>query len=159
MNNRYPSFRAAYQAALKLLTIKDRTRKEIYEKLCRKGFEPEVIKAVIEQLEQENLINDHRFGEVYFNELWMHSNAGPGKIMVKSRLKGLNAENVEAILNSLSEEDQIEKIKKIICRKLKTGDEREKLRIYRYLLSQGFSFKHIKHAFREAGDYLTNQQE
>lgn len=153
------NFRAAYQAALKLLALKDRTRKEITEKLKRKGFSSDLANQIVSQLEEEGLVNDCKVSQTYFNELWNYSNAGPTKILNKSKEKGLDLEFIKAMINNLTEEELKTKVKNIIKKRMKQGDNKAKLRIYRYLLNQGFSYSLINRAFAELGYNLTNQQE
>lgn len=50
--------KAARSYALRLLSYRSRSRKEMIEKLRLKGFEQEDINAVMEFLEKSNLIND-----------------------------------------------------------------------------------------------------
>ncbi len=55
----------AYQAALRLLGIRPRTRWEIQQRLERQGFDRSIIVGVIKRLEQSSLVNDSEFARLW----------------------------------------------------------------------------------------------
>lgn len=59
------SYQEAKEYALRSLTCREQTEHQLSEKLRRREYSPEVIRAVIEFLKEYNYINDERFLEQY----------------------------------------------------------------------------------------------
>ncbi|MDI6757649.1 MAG: regulatory protein RecX [Endomicrobiia bacterium] len=55
----------AFDYALKLLALRDRTRKEITGRLEKKKYSPEDILAALEKLEEYGYVNDEKFARSY----------------------------------------------------------------------------------------------
>ena len=58
-------FNDIYNKALDLLSRREHSKKEIRDKLCLRFEDRDNINSVIDKLQLNNLINDHRFSEAY----------------------------------------------------------------------------------------------
>tara|TARA_Y100001970_G_C14139139_1_gene806094 strand:+ start:840 stop:1469 length:630 start_codon:yes stop_codon:yes gene_type:complete len=98
------------EAGLILLNYRMRSKKELYQKLIKKGFPKYVINNVITEFEKKNLINDQKFGLAFSRDQITMNNIGP--IALKYKLKKYidSLELIDQILNSIFSEFNIENI-------------------------------------------------
>lgn len=142
----------AKKYALRLLRYRDRTEKEIKERLSKKGFNDKHINFVIESLKEAGLINDIKYA------ISIKENALKRKFLsFKSAKyyamhKGLSKEIVEQIFNEDFNND-VNNARRLIAKKMKIMDEypREtKLKkLYNLLLRKGYSNDIIQKVLRE----------
>jgi regulatory protein len=79
--------------ALRLLTRREHSTKELSDKLKQKGFPQEEISDVIESCQRLNLQSDQRFTEHYVR--WrIRQGYGPLKISHELRVRGIGKKNV-----------------------------------------------------------------
>lgn len=97
----------AYDACLKKIVLKDRSRKEMYDFLTQKtSLDIEDINNIIEKLEQRGLIDDYKYakGQVYNLNLLLQ---GPFKISKFLKKKGISIDIIEEVVNKeIKEEDE-----------------------------------------------------
>jgi regulatory protein len=90
----------ARRVALNLLARREHSRLEMQYKLSRRGYGPTVIDAVLEWLMAEELLNEHRYAELY-----AHSRAdkGYGPVRIRQELceRGVPLEIIATILGDL----------------------------------------------------------
>ena len=77
--------------ALRLLTRREHSAKELSEKLKRKGFQSEEIDNALESCQRLNLQNDQRFVEVYVRYR-IRNGYGPLKIIQELKQKGVDSD-------------------------------------------------------------------
>ncbi len=80
-------------SALRLLTRREHSAKELNEKLKQRGFKPEEIKDVIESCQRLNLQSDQRFIELYIRSR-IRQGYGPLKISQELKQRGVDSELV-----------------------------------------------------------------
>jgi regulatory protein len=132
----------AIQYSFLLLKFRQRSEKEIRERLKRKKFALQVIEKTIEFLKEKNFLDDESFAE-----LWLESrinSLGPRRLKQQLRLKGIDDNIIEAQLKKIiqdhPESQRIEEIIKDKLNKFKGIDSHKaKRRIYAYLIRHGFS--------------------
>jgi regulatory protein len=81
----------ALDCALRLLTRREHSAKELNDKLKQKGFHQEEISDVLDSCHRLNLQSDQRFTEVYIRSR-IRQGYGPLKISQELRAKGIDAE-------------------------------------------------------------------
>jgi len=94
----------AMDSAVRLLSVSDRTEKELRRRLDEVGYPAEVIDGVIGRLYELRLINDQAYAE-YWAKSRMHR-AGPQKLQMELVRRGVDRETASAAVN-ISEEDQL----------------------------------------------------
>ena len=99
-----------------------------------------LIEAALEQLENEGLLSDLRFAEVFVRSR-IARGQGPVRLRHDMREKGLEAEMIDAALEA-AEVDWGEHAKEVLERRFgdDAPDAREKARRMRFLKQRGFSF-------------------
>lgn len=133
----------AYQTCLRKLSIKDRTRKEMYDWLTQNTeLDIEVINKLIEKLEEHGFIDDLKYTKsaVYAMKLTL---VGENKIIRNLKKKGVPVEMIEEVLQFDDTETEeknalrwAEKIKPTV--KEKSVKMKKKILVQK-LMGQGFS--------------------
>jgi hypothetical protein len=67
-------------AALKILSSRSHSRKELRAKLEERGHAPEAIAAALDRLEAVGLQSDAEFAEVFARSKWRQTKWGPSRI-------------------------------------------------------------------------------
>lgn len=112
----------AYYKALKYITKKLRTEKEIY-KYLEKDFDNEVIINTIERLKNDGYLNNDIYLKCYFNDqinLW---NNGPGKIKEELIKLGFSEEEFKDFFDEIDDDVWLFKLEKIISKKIRTNHQ------------------------------------
>jgi regulatory protein len=146
---REDSIRQAKDQALRYLTVRPHSRRELWRKLREKGHRSEVIDQVLDQLENVELVNDEQFTRLFIqNELRLRP---VGKLLLIQKLvqRGISRELYEPLLKELlSEAEEMGIAQSLTDKFLKShsrvkGNElKEKL--VRYLQGKGFQWEQIK---------------
>jgi len=133
--------------ALMLLSYRDRSEKEIKERLERKGFEDEYIKAVIGEFKEKGLIDESKFARILkedaINRKYLSINSAKQHIVKK----GIPKDVVEQIF---SEEkiDDTETARRLIERRMKMLETHSKneiaKKLYNLLIRKGYSYEIIR---------------
>jgi regulatory protein len=136
--------------ALKLLTIKPRSKKEINEKLKQKGYNEKEIEKCIKDLECVKLLDDKSFAHSYVVSR-LQKYCGKNLIKIELIKKGINNKIIEEELSQFP--DEYELAKKLINRKMKMytnlEKEKKKRRIYSLLVRNGFDKDVIERIINE----------
>ncbi len=124
----YNNYIEAYNKALTYISYKQRTKKEIKDKLC--NYSIEVIDKVIKKLDELGLLDEKKYIEAFINDQINLGNKGPYYIRKELEKLSLDSDNIDEILNNIKEDIWIEKIKKIIAKKINTNRNLPKERLY-----------------------------
>lgn len=141
-------YQRAKSRAVWYLDRKDRTSKELYNKLCQAGFDKKAVAKVIGRLIEVGLIDDYRFAENYANRL-MESNVSKREALQKMLQKGVPYDMAKEVLSDC-DADENEQITALIDKKYRTklmadgGIEK----VYAALIRKGFSYEAVKTALK-----------
>jgi len=152
------ALKKAQNMALRLLTYRARSGKEVHEYLERKGFEEAVVQKTLDSLKEYNYLDDKKFTEEYIN---YRKNRGFGFIRIRYELimKGIDKIIIDsAIDKNFSPDDDFERIKAILTKRIKTDrpfSENLLLKQSLFLKKRGFQDDLIIRALKEyrANDY------
>ncbi len=138
-------YEAAFSKGAYLLGLKERTKKELYDKLVEKyKYKKSILKAV-ERLEELGYVNDVSYAMNYI----INKKIGNQRLIFELKNRGISKENIDLAFEELSEnnEDNIEdeKLEKAI-RKINKKDENK---LVMYLVRQGFKLDKIYSKLRE----------
>ena len=145
-------FNNIYNKALDLLSRREHSKKEIRDKLFLRFDDKDNINSVIDKLQLNNLIDDHRFAGVYVL-IRKRKGFGPKKIAYELLMKGINASISEEIISN--EGGWSIAARKAFVKKFKEGPGKEpatKFKQKSFLQNRGFTFKEIESVF--ANDML-----
>lgn len=136
----------AYTRALRYLSYRPRSEKEIRDRLMRKNFDPLIIDKVIEKLKEDKFLNDTEFAEWWIDQ--RQEFKGKSKYVIKNELseKGIDKQTIETTLDTAK--DDYETAKELFEKKKRrfenyTGDEYIK-KVTGFLQRKGFSWDIIQ---------------
>ena len=113
-----------YYVALNCIKNKYRSTYELRELLRRKEYPEEMIDMAIEKLTKQGYLNDRNYTKSYINTQMITTNHGPNRIKGDLEKKKISSDIINEEIEAYSEEDQIEKIKKVIDYRMKINRSR-----------------------------------
>jgi len=140
----------AKQTAYNYVSYKPRTENEVRVKLQEKGYNSDVVETTIQFLVKFNYIDDYKIAKIISNSLVTRKNAGPLKIKMELKKKGINNYIIEDILRELDDEKDYYATALLAANKkmkMLAGKPTDKAKssLYSYLQRQGFDFDIILH--------------
>ncbi len=136
-------FSKARNKAFKLLSYRERTIKEIEDRLSKKKFEADVIKAVVDFLLEKDYLNEERFAEMWIRSRKKHHPRGRKLIYKELKNKGVNQRLINNALNEyLSEEEELKMAEYLKDKWLRrrTEENSSSYKLKNYLANKGFSY-------------------
>ncbi|NDZ92532.1 regulatory protein RecX [Streptomyces sp. SID6673] len=109
---------SAWDAALRLLGVRSRSRKEMVDRLTRKGFDAETVDDVMIRLERHQLVDDTEFANEWVRSRHTHSGRGRVALRQELRKKGVDAGIIEAALDDVSPDDERAVAAELVAKKL-----------------------------------------
>lgn len=116
-NDRFTCF----HKALKYLTYKSRSKKEVEEYLKKQKYTKQDIEYTLSLLEERKLINDDAYLQMFINDQIHLTNNGPKKIKGKLVTLGIAEDKIEESLANIPKEIWLKKLEHIIAKKIKTN--------------------------------------
>lgn len=131
-----------------LLARREHSRLELYQKLKKKKFEPNIINAELDKLSDEGLQSDERFAEAFLRSR-INKGKGPNIILSELLQRGVDELLVSNVLESISEGQWCEVAYETMNKKL--GNESEldydkQLKLMKFLNNRGFTRSQIEKA-------------
>jgi len=160
-NGDQDEYQRANAAALRLLTLCDRSKKDLRERLLKKDYPAGVVERVIQRLESMDYLNDERFAVKFAMDAVRRKNAGPAVVQCGLQQKGIERRIIgETVEKVFQENEEREVARQALSRKLEVrskrsegrGDERK--RLSDYLRRKGFSYDIIKAVMGEIEDEI-----
>ena len=138
--------------AFRLLAIRQRSQKELFERLTRKKFSQTAIDKTIDYLKEIDYINDRRFCEDWILAR-LKNCFGLRRIRFKLKQKGIDKETIESVLSANTETIasagsilDFAKLKNKKLLRLIRDPIKIKRRLYGFFLRRGFSPEEILEA-------------
>lgn len=135
--------------SLKLITIKDRTKKEIYEKLKQKGYDESTITQEISFLEEYGYINDSNYAQKFINDCVNIKKWGEKRIYSELIKKGINREIIDDLLNVDNEEEILMSEFKKRFKNSDLSNINERRRIFGFFMRRGFKSSAIQYVLNK----------
>lgn len=136
---------APFNKALKYISYKNRSLKEVYDYLVKNNYSDEEIKEAIEKLIEYKFIDDEKFSEIFVRNRQLK---GRSKKMISYELrqKGINKETLENSLDSAQNDLKTAKeyIEKRLHQMKNLDPEKRTQRIINRLKSRGYNWDIIK---------------
>jgi len=146
-------FVKACNCAYRLLSYRQRSSKEIAERLKRKKFSTRIIQRTLEHLSKLNYINDEDFARFWIREKIESHPVGWTLLRYQLRQKGVDEKNInKACADFSSQYDEASAARKLVkARRAQfkgLKPLKSKKRLYDYLRRRGFSSEAISTAIR-----------
>ena len=149
----YDEINFGKKAAIRFLNYKQRTEKEVYDKL--KGFKlsEESIKKIMLFLKEFKFVNDENYAKLYVESKKALRPEGKRSVRMRLAQKGINKELSEiSVSENYTAEEELSKAKELYekyRKKVRGKNEADrKQKCYRYLLSKGFSYDLIREVMK-----------
>jgi regulatory protein len=126
---------AAQRICLKLLTTRPRSRVELAEALCRRGIPEDVGEAVLDRLGEVGLVNDAAFAESAVYSSHHHRGLGRRALSTELRRRGVPEEIVYEAVATVRPEDEEQRARELVRRKLGNSTVRDARTLARRLIA------------------------
>lgn len=159
----YEKVSDAYNRALKYLTVKDYTKKQMIEKLNKLDlFDDIQIDMTINALSDKNLINDEEYAKDYFQRA-SKLGLGINKAISNLRSKGIDDEIIEQCREEYSEESEYEAAMEIIAKEYEKNTKKSRAAMINSLAdklyAKGFSSPVINRVMSTFDFYYNDELE
>ena len=139
------SYEASLEKGIFLLSLRDRTKKELQQKLNEKYRNSRMVEKSVLKLVELGYINDKEYAVSYI----MNKKYGKQRIAYNLMQKGIERETIEEAYFSIEEEYdkniEDEKLEKAIEKNIK----KEENKLIQYLVRQGFSLNKVLSKYKE----------
>ncbi len=138
--------------ALRLIEFRDRTEKELRDKLKEKGYEENSIEDEIEFLKNYGYINDKRFAEHFTHDAVNLKKWGKIRIRMELTRKGVDREIIDNTIEDVFSEMEDNLVLSQMQTRFKSSDFsniKERTRIFNFFMRRGFSTEEIKGAMNK----------
>ena len=136
--------------AMHILERTDKTEAQLGRKLEESEYPKEAVESAIAYVTSYGYLDDRRYAEHYIE--WKKQGKGKARLKMELVQKGISREIIEEVLESTDFGETREMIRQIILKKRKTDipmNEKEKQRLYGFLMRKGFSSSDILAVMRE----------
>jgi regulatory protein len=149
----------ATEAALVLLEVRARARREIETRLAQKGYDEEVITRVMEKLTRLELLDDAQFAAQWVEAKTRVGGSRPiGKRRLSSELfgKGVAKEQIAEAVEKVTNEDELVLARAAAGKKVRVVPtdrdalQAERRKLMGFLQRRGFGWETVKQVTREA---------
>ncbi|SFB82507.1 regulatory protein [Zunongwangia mangrovi] len=147
------------EATVKLMQFcayRDRTHKEVEEKLRSMNMIPEAQQQIIIQLMQENFLNEERFAKSFARGKFRIKKWGKRRITNELKLRGISPRNIQTGLKEISEADYLLTFHEISEKKWESIKEtsviKKKKKLVDYLQYRGWESQLIFEKANELAD-------
>ena len=135
----------AYEKALRLLTVRGRSRKELKQRLEAERYSDKVAERVLDRLADTGLIDDKKFAIDRARAMGKGKGWGPRKLRSDLIKRGIPAEAVdEAVSQAYGTQSHIQVMKRLIKKRFgsqvltQKADRKTRGKAHRFLLGRGF---------------------
>lgn len=152
---RLPGLDATYEEAMelagRLLSGRDRTVKEMRERLSGGGFEDHTVDLVVQRLEELGLLDDVRLANDWVAERSSRKSLGPAALSRELELRGVPADVIADALASVADGEETkarELAARLVGRYADLNPARQAARLQGALARKGYSEEAILEAVR-----------
>ena len=142
----------AINYALKLLSYRQRSEKEMCDSLKRKGFDEDIINHTLEYCKERDYLNGRKFAESFIKDKINFSKLGTERIRYELRLKGVSDEIINRVLR-VSKDEQLQSAMELGEKRLRLYKDDSKDAKYRklsgFLQRKGYSYDIIAKVLKE----------
>ena len=138
--------RAAMDKALRFLSARAHSTRELRDKLLTRDFSMGVVDSVLEECARRGFLNDRLFAEFCLEE-FKGRGYGPRKCMMYLRNKGIESAMIEEVMAEKHDAtDELSQAEEVMRRKLRSlaresDPMKKKEKAIRFMAGRGFSFE------------------
>jgi len=128
----------AMQIAMKFCGYRERSKKEVEDKLKAKSFNQKIIKICIDRLIELDFLNNIRFSKSFSRGKNNNNRWGKNKIKFHLKNKGLTDDEINIGIESIDEESYLNILKKNIELYNKKLKEPDRNKLIGHLINKGY---------------------
>lgn len=141
-------FEKALEYSLRLLNLRQRSEKELRDKIKKKNYSAVVAEGIIEQLKETGLIDDAAFARAWVNTKMALQPSGVFRLKYELEEKGISPQIIELVLTELENKYDLKQAAlELAKRKISHSGIKDKIKsrqnLYNYLKRRGFSLEVI----------------
>lgn len=129
------------------------SRKELTDKLRRKGYSAEAVERAVSAIEELGYISDEEFAEAFVESRLRSKPKGRHALRRELRQKGIDKLTIERTLRAVSDEDEREAALKLAQKQMRLYQnlprETARRRLYQYLMRRGYRYEDVSAALRD----------
>lgn len=141
---------ACFDSALTFISGAIKTEREVYQKLVKKGYLPEICSLAVEKVKSYGYLDDGDYAKRYVSTY--AKTKGKRLIGLQLKQKGVSDEQVEQAVLEIENQGETAKIIAEKYLKNKQVDRKILQKCYKYLLSKGFDYDDAKYAISSYDD-------
>ena len=135
---------AAYEQALRLLSYRPRTERELRIRYAKKGLSEQAQEAALERLKSEGLVDDAAFAESWIENRMAFRPRGAWALRSELSSKGVASETIAIALQDYDEEDAAQRAAVEGARRYKhLSPDLFRRRLSAYLSRRGFTYQMV----------------
>ena len=130
----------AFERALKSISVRERTEREVREFLTRRGYERDVIGDVVRALREEGLVDDAGYARRFVEDRRLIDQWGSERIARDLARRGIGLELIEGALSGVGTADEMATAVELLDRRFPMPFEgdRERDKAWRMLVRRGY---------------------
>ena len=149
------TFYDVYNNALKYISKKIRSTKEIEDYLSKYMLSIKDKKEVVKLLKEKGLLDDIKFAKAFTYDKLYLSNIGPFRIKKELLSHNIEESIIDDILSNIDYKELLDKLSKLVSKKLKNSKESSytaKQKITNYFINLGYSKSMIDEVYNDNRD-------
>ncbi|MFC1932498.1 regulatory protein RecX [Chloroflexota bacterium] len=147
---RSDNFQRCFNAAAHYLSYRPRSEFEIRERLLRRGFDGDNVKAVITRLKEQGLVDDMAFAQFWKDNRESFSPRSRWLTRLELRRKGVANDVIDQVAEAINDDDSAYRAALSKVRSLPRSDYQSfRRRLGEYLKRRGFSYGIINHTVEQ----------
>jgi len=140
-------FQKCMDAAVRYLSYRPRSEREVRQRLRRRGFEGPVVDEVVLKLKERRLIDDAAFCEFWRNNRLSFNPRSAKLVKLELRKKGVSAETANRAVENMDDENSAYEAGLKKAHRLSATDyDSFRGSLYGYLRRRGFDYGSVKRA-------------
>ena len=129
------------------------SRKELTDKLRRKGYSAEAVERAVSAIEELGYISDEEYAEAFVESRLRSKPKGRHALRRELRQKGIDKLTIERTLRAVSDEDEREAALNLARKQMRLyrnlPRETARRRLYQYLMRRGYRYEDVSAALRD----------
>lgn len=154
-------FELFYNSALKFLSYRPRSEKEVRDNLVKKSFgrgsgpSEATIELIIKKLREQKFLNDREFAKWWVEQRTLVKPMGKRLIKLELNRKGIDKELIDEVFDGIEDivHNELEMVRKLVQRKISKYRGLDRQKIYQklggFLSRRGFDYDTIKKTIDE----------
>lgn len=142
-------------AAFRLLARRDRSEKDLADRLRRKGYSAEEVNAAVERCRELGYLDDQRFARQRARNLLASGRAVGPRLLAELKQQGVAEDLAQTAATEAADEIDPDRVLSQLLRKrfadfrYAEADDRQRRRVIQYFMRRGFSLSRVLSLLKE----------